>query len=88
MSIFEILMLIFFGLAWPANIYKSIKSKSVDGKSVFFLYIIMTGYIMGIFHKAFYNYDFVIILYFVNLTMVIIDLSLYYKNKKLIKLAK
>jgi len=37
MSIFEALMMIFFGLAWPFSIYKSYKSKSNNGKSLWFL---------------------------------------------------
>ncbi|MGE4321148.1 MAG: hypothetical protein AB7E61_06850 [Acholeplasmataceae bacterium] len=82
MSPFEIGMLISFGFAWPTAIYKSIKSKSIEGKSLLFLYIILIGYVMGIMHKIFYNMDFVIILYIINFLMVFTDLMLYYKNKK------
>jgi len=84
MSIFEILMLVCFGFAWPANIYKSIKSKSVEGKSVLFLYIVMAGYIFGIVHKVIYNPDFVIALYAINFFMVLTDLLLYYRNLNLL----
>ncbi|XMB86147.1 hypothetical protein RJG79_12230 [Mycoplasmatota bacterium WC44] len=80
MSIFEIGMLLSFGLAWPANIYKSYTSKSVEGKSVKFLYIILIGYIFGILHKLIYNYDFVIYLYIINFLMVLTDMVLYYRN--------
>jgi len=45
MSIFEMLMLLCFGAAWPFSIYKSYKSKSVDGKSPYFLVILILGYI-------------------------------------------
>lgn len=83
MSVFEILMLVSFGFAWPANIYKSVKSKSIKGKSLTFLYIILIGYIMGILHKVFYNYDFVIFFYMINLLMVLTDLLLYYRHRKL-----
>lgn len=82
MSEFEILMLICFGAAWPASIYKSIKSKSIKGKSVIFLYVIMSGYIFGMLHKIVYNYDFVVFLYALNFLMVFTDLILYYRNKK------
>lgn len=81
MSVFEVVMLICFGAAWPANIMKSIKSKSVEGKSVLFLYVISLGYVFGIIHKIVYNYDFVVFLYALNLSMVLIDLMLYYRNK-------
>ena len=83
MSVFEILMLVSFGFAWPTNIYKSLKSKSIKGKSVSFLYIILLGYVMGILHKIFYNFDFVIAFYILNFVMVFIDLMLYYRNKRL-----
>ena len=83
MSVFEILMLVSFGFAWPTNIYKSLKSKSIKGKSVSFLYIILIGYVMGILHKIFYNFDLVIIFYIINFIMVFIDLMLYYRNKRL-----
>ncbi|MBN2852569.1 MAG: hypothetical protein JXQ23_07525 [Clostridia bacterium] len=82
MSIFEIGMLICFGLAWPASIYKSIKSKSTRGKSLNFLLIILIGYISGILHKIFYNPDFVIILYIINFIMVLTDIMLYLNNRK------
>ena len=85
MSYFEIGMLICFGFAWPISIYKSLKSRSIEGKSVLFMYVIIVGYLFGIFHKIIYNPDFVIALYTLNLVMVSIDLSLYYINKKRIK---
>ena len=66
MSPFEIIMLICFGAAWPVSIYKSWTSRSVEGKSLFFLIIVLSGYIAGILHKIFYLYDGVIILYALN----------------------
>ena len=45
MSIFEIVMLVCFGAAWPFSIYKSYKAKSNEGKSVLFLFVIALGYI-------------------------------------------
>ncbi|RJQ13343.1 MAG: hypothetical protein C4560_14660 [Nitrospiraceae bacterium] len=81
MSIFEITMLLCFGFAWPFSIYKSYKSKSNSGKSVVFLYIVFLGYLAGIMHKTFYNFDLVIILYIINGLMVLIDILLYYRNR-------
>jgi len=83
MSIFEIMMLICFGFAWPTSIMKSLRSKSVEGKSVLFLYVILAGYIFGMVHKFTYNLDFVVLLYMLNFIMVFIDLLLYYRNKRL-----
>ncbi|OPY85945.1 MAG: hypothetical protein A4E71_01834 [Smithella sp. PtaU1.Bin162] len=83
MSIFEIMMLICFGISWPISIYKSYKSRSTGGKSVVFLYIVSVGYVAGILHKIFYYYDGVIIFYIFNLLMVLIDTALYYRNRGL-----
>lgn len=82
MKIFEILMLICFGFAWPTSIYKSIISKSTNGKSVMFLYIILLGYLCGIMNKIVNNMDYVLYLYILNFLMVFTDLMLYYRNKK------
>lgn len=83
MSIFEIIMLLCFGTAWPFSIYKSYKARKNSGKSVVFLYIVIIGYISGILHKLIYNYDVVIFLYILNSLMVIADILLYYRNSKL-----
>jgi len=83
MSYFEVGMLLCFGLAWPVSIYKSIKSKSVSGKSIFFLYVILTGYFFGIIHKIKYDFNVVIYLYSLNALMVSIDILLYYRNLRL-----
>ena len=82
MSIYEVVMLVCFGAAWPTSIMKSLKSKSVEGKSVLFLYVISTGYIFGIINKLVYHRDIVVFLYALNLLMVLTDLFLYYRNKK------
>lgn len=82
MSIFEITMLLCFGAAWPTSIYKTIKSKSTEGKSFYFLIIAIVGYISGILNKIFYTFDYVIILYAINLIMISIDAMLYMKYSK------
>lgn len=83
MSIFEAIMLICFGAAWPFSIYKSYTSRQTSGKSAVFLYVVVIGYIAGIIHKLLYNFDFVIYLYSLNALMVLTDLALYYRNKRL-----
>lgn len=85
MSIFEALMLICFGAAWPFSIYKSYVSRSVQGKSAFFLIIVLLGYVAGILHKLFYQYDMVIYLYILNFFMVSADFLLYLRNSRLIR---
>ena len=80
MSIFEALMMLGFGLAWPCNIYKT---KTAAGKSFAFMITIELAYLCGVIHKVFYNYDAVIWLYVANLVMVFIDLMLMIRNRKL-----
>jgi len=82
-SIFEALMLLCFGLAWPVSIYKSARSKTAKGKSLPFLVVVLVGYIFGIIHKILYAKDLVIILYVLNGLMVLIDLLLSVRNSRL-----
>lgn len=84
MSMFELIMILCFGAAWPISIYKSLAAKSIEGKSVLFLYVILIGYIAGITHKILYSYDFIIYLYILNGFMVLTDILLYYRNKRII----
>lgn len=83
MSIFEVVMLICFGAAWPFSIYKSYVSHSVQGKSPSFLIIVLLGYVAGILHKLLFQYDLVIYLYLLNFIMVFTDLLLYFRNSHL-----
>ncbi|NMA95374.1 MAG: hypothetical protein GX974_04970 [Clostridiales bacterium] len=83
MSVFEIIMLICFGAAWPFSIYKSYTARSNKGKSMFFTVIIFIGYISGILHKTYYYPDNVRYLYTLNAIMVFIDMMLFLRNRKL-----
>jgi len=85
MIIFEVLMLLCFGAAWPFSIYQSYVSRSHKGKSVIFLWIVWIGYIFGILNKVVRGLDYAVIFYALNLIMVSIDISLYYRNKILSK---
>ena len=80
MSVFEIIMLICFGAAWPFSIHRSWKSRATGGKSVWFLWIVFAGYIAGILHKLLHSRDVVTLLYALNAVMVLTDLALYYRN--------
>ncbi len=83
MSLFEAGMLLCFGAAWPTSIVKSLKSRSTQGKSVTFLFIVLVGYVFGIIHKILYSMDIVLIFYIINLIMVSTDTLIYFRNKKL-----
>ncbi|OGH97029.1 MAG: hypothetical protein A2039_06105 [Candidatus Melainabacteria bacterium GWA2_34_9] len=83
MSIFEALMLVCFGASWPFAVVKTYRTKNVKGKSSLFLSLVILGYLFGIVHKILYNFDYVIFLYVFNCLMVLLDLILYFKYKKL-----
>jgi phage-related holin len=84
-SVFEILMLVCFGAAWPLSIYKSYTARRNSGKSLWFMIVIVCGYIAGILHKIVYSYDAVIFLYILNFLMVSTDICLYFRNSALMK---
>ncbi len=82
MQIFEFIMLACFGLSWPISVYKSLKSKSTQGKSLIFIFAIIIGYVSGIIGKIVNNaVNYVLIIYCFNLLVVCFDLILYFINK-------
>ena len=76
MSVFEISMLVCFGVSWPFSIYKTYTSRTTKGKSLVFLYVVPAGYVAGILHKIFYRFDGVIIFYIINFCLVAVDIAL------------
>ena len=87
MSLFEILMLLCFGAAWPVSIRKSWTSRTNSGKSVAFLFVVVAGYVAGIMHKLLHSRDPVIFLYALNLLMVSVDIVLWFRNGRLARRA-
>ena len=95
-EILEIIMIVSFGLSWPANVMKSYKARTTKGKSLMFLLLIEFGYVAGIASKftneaymdAFSEKWYVLIFYILNFIMVGADLVLYARNKRLDKLAE
>lgn len=86
-TVFESVMLICFGLSWPISVYKSYTSGSTKGKSVWFTFAIIIGYIAGILGKITGgNVNYVLVLYLINLAFVLVDLGLYFRNRKREKL--
>ena len=86
-ELFETVMLICFGISWPISVYKSIKTKSTQGKSGVFILAIVVGYVAGIVGKVMRAVlfkeaiSYVLIIYCINLLVVLTDLSLYFINK-------
>ena len=87
-EIFEAVMVICFGLSWPLSVYKSWKSRTAKGKSLFFEIFIWLGYVSGITGKLItQNLTYVFIVYIINIVMVSVDICLYIRNIRLDKLA-
>ena len=79
---FELFMIVCFGLSWPFNVAKSIRSRSTKGKSLVFLLAIFAGYIFGIINKLLTNPNYVLYAYVFNLIVVGMDLALYFINRQ------
>ena len=94
-EILEIIMILCFGASWPFNVYKSYRARTAKGKSLLFLILIEAGYVAGIAAKlanpaymaAFGEKWYVLFFYVLNFTMVAADVVLYFRNKRLDKMA-
>jgi len=84
-KIFELGMLLLFGVSWPVSIYKSYKTRVIGSKSIIFLFAVILGYISGIINKFVNGLDYVTVFYVINAIMVSVDACLYFRNKKLEK---
>lgn len=95
-EIFEIIMVLCFGASWPFNVARSYKARTAKGKSPVFLICILVGYIAGITSKlineqymaSFSEKWYVLFFYVLNFVMVSIDFVLYFRNKRLDRLAE
>ncbi len=88
-EILETVMMICFGISWPLSVYKSYKARSAAGKSFVFLFAIWIGYIAGITGKIMLNnITPAFYFYIINITIVSIDMALYFRNRKLDKQAE
>jgi hypothetical protein len=83
-QILEMLMLVLFGLSWPFNIAKSLKSRTAKGKSILFEVLVIVGYSCGLAGKFIGgNVTYVVIFYFIDLAMVFTDALLTLRNMRL-----
>ena len=87
-KILEVTMLVLFGISWPFNLVKSIRSKTTKSKSLLFLILIDLGYVAGIMSKFFsetfvWSTDWwVFMIYVINLSFVSADLIMYFINRR------
>ena len=77
-------MIISFGISWPINVIKGYRSRTAKGKSIMFDYLVLFGYFCGVAAKILsHNFNLAFYFYFPNITMVITDIIIYYRNTKL-----
>ena len=84
-SLYEAIMLLCFGAAWPFAIVRSWRARTSKGKSVPFLFVILVGYAAGIMNKITLGqcHDPVLGLYVLNVLMVSLDVALYFRNRRI-----
>ena len=90
-EILEIVMILSFGISWPINLRKNIKSKTTKGISLWFYLMIFFGYIAGIISKflneaymaSFSTKWYVLMFYFINLIVVGLNIIVCFRNKKI-----
>ena len=90
-EILEIIMIVCFGVSWPLNLRKNLKSKTAKGISLWFYLMIFFGYIAGIISKFlnesymanFSSKWYVLVFYFINLFVVGLNIIVYFRNKHL-----
>lgn len=88
----EATMLVCFGLSWPINLMKNIKAGTAKSMSLKFILLIIFGYIAGITAKIInHQFNYVLIVYILNILIVTLNLAVYFinkhKDKKKLKLA-
>ena len=82
--LFEAGMLVCFGFSWPLNVVKAYKARTTKGTSLAFIFLIITGYIAGITAKIInHQFNYVLAVYFLNLAIVMVNIFVYFRNKKL-----
>ena len=86
-KVLEAVMIVLFGISWPFNLAKSIRSKTTKGKSLLLLVLIDLGYLAGLTSKFFsetfvWNTDWwIFVIYSINFTLVTLDLIVYFINR-------
>ena len=82
-EILETIMLVAFGLSWPINVYKNLKARTAKAMSLWFILLIISGYVAGITAKIISGrINYVLGVYILNLIMVSANLVVYFINRR------
>ena len=86
-QVFESIMIVCFGISWPAGIVKTLRTRSVTGISELFLWFVFIGYVAGVLFKVFEaplrgGVSPVIVRYILNTVMVGFEIVLYHRYRR------
>ena len=86
-QVLEAGMLVCFGVAWPVDILKTLRTRQVVGKSVGFMALVLVGYLAGMAAKIVRAPEdampeTVTLLYALNAAMVCLDILLYMRFRQ------
>ncbi len=88
-DVFELLMIVCFGVSWPLNIYKAWKARTTKGSSVPFYFLILVGYLFGItskaikLHRGVVTPGYVWFFYILNSVIVTLGILVWFRNRRL-----
>ncbi len=88
-DIFELLMIVCFGVSWPLNIHKAWKARTAKGSSVQFYFLILIGYLFGIaskvikLHRGIFTPGYVWFFYILNSVIVAAGILVWFRNRRL-----
>lgn len=81
-TVFEVCMLVGFGVSWPFAVARTWRTRNVVGLSPAFLWCVFLGYVSGVLFKVFGRLDAVVALYALNGTLVATEIALYYRFRR------
>ncbi len=79
----EAMMLVCFGLSWPISVIKNYKPHTAKNMSLRFTLLIIAGYVAGIISKIYtHKFNYVLVVYILNLAIVSCNIAVYIINKR------
>ena len=93
-DIFELLMIVCFGVSWPLNIIKAWRARTAKGSSVQFYFLILVGYLFGIASKVIKlragvsTPGYVWFFYILNSLIVTTGILVWFRNRRLDRMAE
>ena len=93
-DIFELLMIVCFGVSWPLNIIKAWRARTAKGSSVQFYFLILVGYLFGIASKVIKlragvsTPGYVWFFYILNSVIVTTGILVWFRNRRLDRMAE